>query len=288
MYEPFWGPPTSSINWCEQDYLSTPYLAELHNSISSLLIILFSLLGLASPLSRRWTAWWWTWIGLQVVGWGSIAFHATLKKEGQWMDEGPMVWTCLVVIYIFVRARYQKEHRKKVQWFKSFAVGYGVVCTALITILRGPVQFTTFHILFGIIEFSGLALTYLAVPSSSSFSPNTPSSTTTTTTTIPSAQEMRSLFRLGTSLYALGVAFWMFDLHLCSHLSPLGSWPNPQGHAVWHACVSAGFYVLNLICGIEDAGARGEGVRVRWWGGYLPLLVPADEKGIVSVKEKVK
>ena len=39
--EGFWGPVTASIDWCEENYERTPYLAEFWNSISSLFLFLF-------------------------------------------------------------------------------------------------------------------------------------------------------------------------------------------------------------------------------------------------------
>lgn len=28
-FEPFWGPPTATIDWCEENYLFTPILQKL-------------------------------------------------------------------------------------------------------------------------------------------------------------------------------------------------------------------------------------------------------------------
>src|SRR5262245_58630668 len=84
-----WGIPTASIDWCEQNYAVTPWVAEFWNTISSLAMVVA---GLAGLFLRRFT-----WeirvaFGLLVlVGLGSIAFHGTLRFELQMLDELPML-----------------------------------------------------------------------------------------------------------------------------------------------------------------------------------------------------
>lgn len=43
---PFWGVSDSNIQWCEEDYAVTPYLAEFWNSLSSIPLFLWGLFGL--------------------------------------------------------------------------------------------------------------------------------------------------------------------------------------------------------------------------------------------------
>jgi dihydroceramidase len=42
----FWGPSTSTVDWCETNYEVTHYLAEFANSISSFSMVLAGLLGI--------------------------------------------------------------------------------------------------------------------------------------------------------------------------------------------------------------------------------------------------
>jgi dihydroceramidase len=42
----FWGPSTSSVDWCESNYEITEYMAEFNNTLSSLSLVLAGLLGL--------------------------------------------------------------------------------------------------------------------------------------------------------------------------------------------------------------------------------------------------
>jgi len=109
----FWGVPNSSINWCEYDYLYSPYVAEFWNSMSSLCMTIFGMVGryslidhvvgdpiLADRSNNGLDRIWWTWVMLEIVGWGSVAFHGTLKWWSQALDEVPMV--CLQSSLFFV------------------------------------------------------------------------------------------------------------------------------------------------------------------------------------------
>lgn len=88
----FWGPVTSSINWCEHDYEVTHFLAEMYNSLTSFGFCVVGALGLYHarhyPQPRAVRAMWWCSI---LVGLGSAAFHGTLLSAAQMLDEVPMV-----------------------------------------------------------------------------------------------------------------------------------------------------------------------------------------------------
>lgn len=44
--ESFWGPPTAAIDWCEDNYAWTRYIAEFWNTMSSILLALAGVVGL--------------------------------------------------------------------------------------------------------------------------------------------------------------------------------------------------------------------------------------------------
>uniref|UniRef100_A0A673TNX7 Alkaline ceramidase n=1 Tax=Suricata suricatta TaxID=37032 RepID=A0A673TNX7_SURSU len=61
--EGYWGPTTSTLDWCEENYAVTWYIAEF------------------------------------LVGMGSWCFHMTLKYEMQLLDELPMIYSCCIFVY---------------------------------------------------------------------------------------------------------------------------------------------------------------------------------------------
>lgn len=96
----FWGAKTASVNWCERDYVISFYVAEFANSMTSLCIVMSGIYGIyahAKAVEFRYIA---AFISFIVVGLGSFAFHATLTRSMQLLDELPMVWINSIFIYI--------------------------------------------------------------------------------------------------------------------------------------------------------------------------------------------
>ena len=96
----FWGAKTASVNWCERDYVISFYVAEFANSLTSLCIVMSGIYGIyahAKAVEFRYIA---AFISFIVVGLGSFAFHATLTRSMQLLDELPMVWINSIFIYI--------------------------------------------------------------------------------------------------------------------------------------------------------------------------------------------
>lgn len=109
-----------------------------------------------------------------LVGLGSIGFHGTLQVrvrssmrctpppvphvramqfELQMLDELPMLWTALVVVYTLVE---DKPERRYGNWFPALLFLHAVFITALVSMTHGALQFYLFHISFGTAEFYSL------------------------------------------------------------------------------------------------------------------------------------
>lgn len=96
----FWPPPSGDFNWCEDDYVFTPYVSELWNSATSLCL----LVGPALAWKRATT--WEVRLNLlllAIIGVGSTLFHATLQYEHQLLDEVPML--CYIVHTVSLLSR---------------------------------------------------------------------------------------------------------------------------------------------------------------------------------------
>ena len=78
----FWGPVTSSVDWCEHNYEVAYYVAEFFNCFSNLAIVAAGLLGLRNALRhgypRRVLV---LYTAITVIGLGSAAFHGTLTRQ---------------------------------------------------------------------------------------------------------------------------------------------------------------------------------------------------------------
>jgi dihydroceramidase len=249
----FWGAPTSSVDWCEANYLYSPYLCELFNTLSSLAIVLAGFFGVwfhRGVLQRRFLL---AFLALLMVGIGSVAFHATLRFELQMLDELPMLWLALVMIYTLIE---NQPTRRFGPWFPALLVIHGMLVSLLVLFTRGGLEFWIFQISFGVTEVYGLYRVWRIHRRSRS-------------------AIVHRLFRWGMGFYLVAIALWTVDTHLCSFVSAtLPSWGlfNPQLHAVWHVLVSLGFYSLVLLIAYDrfDVLAIRVGLERRF--GIIPYL----------------
>ena len=97
----YWGEVTSTVQWCESDYVHSFYIAEYFNTISSLPIALVAAWGLYSG----WRAGWQgktllPFFLMLCVGVGSCCFHGTLQRWGQAADELPMLYAATTLLYL--------------------------------------------------------------------------------------------------------------------------------------------------------------------------------------------
>jgi dihydroceramidase len=98
----FWSPRTASVDWCENNYVYSYYIAEFWNTMSSIPLILLGFYGVLHSgrlgfgvFSRHSLCF----VSFIVIGIGSALFHGTLLYTGQFLDEVPMIWGSLVCLY---------------------------------------------------------------------------------------------------------------------------------------------------------------------------------------------
>lgn len=133
---PFWGYPDANMNWCEEDYVVTKYIAEFWNTISSFFIIVMGLHGVLVYWNNEQKYWdrrhSVIFSLIMVVGIGSTIFHATLRQAGQILDELPMVWGNHALIYSTLRLREQGQS----SW---------ILCALLLSCFIHTVVYAYFH-----------------------------------------------------------------------------------------------------------------------------------------------
>lgn len=252
----FWGLPTATVDWCESNYAHSFYVCEFFNTVSSLSMVVAGVLGAALHwrlLEKRFLL---AFLAVSVVGIGSIAFHASLRFELQMLDELPMLYSALIMVYILVENRAQRRFGV---WFPLLLAFHAVLVTALTAFTRGTLQFLLFHTSFGTLEFFGLYRVYRIRKSSSD-------------------PLVRRLFRLGISAYAIALVCWFTDLRACRFLSvtlPSLGLPNPELHAFWHVLVSSGLYLLVAVVAYDRLRVLGRIPAVERVWGFIPRVVAA-------------
>ena len=150
--EGVWSPRTASHTWCEPDYFHTVYVAELFNTISSLAVVLMASCGLylceRFGYARRF---WLSFACMFVVGCGSVAFHGTLRREGQALDELPMVFGTQVFLFIAAESAFLDGATKgalRFPWMPLALCAYCGVFTAGYFLLSGGPAFIFFVALY--------------------------------------------------------------------------------------------------------------------------------------------
>jgi dihydroceramidase len=249
----YWGANTATVDWCETNYAHLDYVCELFNSVSSLAMVFAGVIGIAlhhRVLERRFLL---AFAMVSVVGLGSIAFHATLLFQHQMLDELPMLYLAILMVYILVEDR---PERRFGPWFPLALFGYAVLSTWLTAFSRGRLQFFLFQASFAALELFALARVYLIHRRGQDV-------------------KARRIFQLGMGAYALAVVLWMSDNQFCATLNetlPAYGIPNPQFHAWWHVLVSCGFYALLLVIAHHRLRTLGHAPRLHFAAGVIPLV----------------
>ncbi|KAF9112958.1 Alkaline ceramidase 3 [Mortierella sp. AM989] len=294
----YWGPPTASIDWCEDNYVWSYYIAEFFNSFSSFAMILlgeaacYSISRLESSMVRRARSstsshtstkaastpslfrFKLAFRTITVVGIGSFLFHATLLHKMQMLDELPMLYSVLVLFFCLIESRYGRQP----SWFPVLLAVHGVIVTCLVAFTEGNMQFYSFHVSFGSLEFTTLYLVYKVYRARKQEYP-----------------DVKKAFEVGIGLYILAVAVWSTDLNFCEKL--LLSWlPNQVQsvfstvwivknlylHAWWHTFVSMGLYLLSTVIMLDGLIVQGWKpkieMKVRGWLPVVTVIGTIDKK----------
>ncbi|CAI5720118.1 unnamed protein product [Peronospora farinosa] len=216
----YWGPPTSTIDWCELNYEYSYYIAEFWNTISNLLFVILGFYGLYRSIKMGFEPrFHLQYIGVMVTGFGSAMFHGTLQHVYQQCDETPMVWSILAWIYIVYNNEIEQIPVKNVS---NYVIAFLTTIGVIFTVMHAFYRFTTvFQVFFGILAFLGagrLCMHYTEVKD-------------------PRA---RAVARSYVTSTLIGFAFWLIDYHYCHTFRGLPI--NPQGHAWWHIFMGISSY----------------------------------------------
>ncbi|KAG0047981.1 Alkaline ceramidase 3 [Gryganskiella cystojenkinii] len=282
----YWGPATSSIDWCEDNYVISYYIAEFFNSLSSFAMIIlgeaacYNVGLLEAAMAKSYPTkttnlfrYKLAFRTITVVGIGSILFHGTLLHHMQMLDEVPMLYSVIVLFFCLIESRFGPQPA----WFPYLLTLHGVVVTCLVAFTEGNIQFYSFHGSFGSLEITTLYLIYQVYRARKR-----------------DYKDVKRVFETGIAMYAIAVAVWATDLSFCeTPLVPSWPWSSVEGgqkeghgthdsdpwivkhlyfHAWWHILVSLGLYMLSTVIMLDGLIVQGWQPKIEWrGGGLLPI-----------------
>ncbi|KAD3337974.1 hypothetical protein R6Q59_027257 [Mikania micrantha] len=240
----FWGPVTSSHEWCEKNYVFSSYVAEFYNTISNIPCILLALVGLLSSLLQRFEKRFSVLhLSNMALAIGSMMYHATLQHVQQQSDETPMVWEMLLYIYILYSPDWHYRST-----MPTFLFLYGISFAVLHSIIRFNIGFKIHYIMLCVLCIPRVYKYYI-------YTQDAPA---------------KRLAKFYVATLLLGSLCWLADRFGCSQIS---SWPfNPQGHAMWHVLMGFNSYFANTFLMFCRAQQRGWSPKVVHFLGILPYV----------------
>ncbi|KAN0039213.1 hypothetical protein ACTA71_001407 [Dictyostelium dimigraforme] len=258
----FYGTPTASIDWCELNYIYSPYIAEFYNTFSSLIISAFGIYGIWIMMPNINTGVEkehikilkeldvrnkviLSYISLIVVGVGSAFYHATLLYQNQLFDELPMIYTALIMLYIMVTVGEEKTKKG----FKGGVLGNSLLRHLLPYLLIAYGLFVTITILViqdqpKILQVSfGALVFYVVFHSIYLINKKKPDG-------IPSNPDSY-LYKYAFVSMLVGFTCWVVERYFCRNGKTFGF----QLHAFWHFFTGMSTYVWTqfLICKLLEA-----------------------------------
>jgi len=262
--EGFWGKATASIDWCEENFKVSPYVAEFFNTFSNLAFIALALHGIQRTrqerLPTRFTV---VYAGIALIGVGSFLFHATLQYQWQLLDELPMIYaSSLVTLLLF-----KTEPDSRLETGLPFLILYDVGFTLAYLRWPNPVFHQT---VYGVVQ----TITTIRGWWLMTYRMNA------TPLAQQRCREARALTNIGSLMFVGAFLIWNIDNQYCDALSDLKDklgFPFSgilELHALWHFGTGGGGYVV--VAGLEmltlslmDSPGNYE-IKYTW--GFLPWI----------------
>ncbi|XP_030055921.1 alkaline ceramidase 3 [Microcaecilia unicolor] len=256
----YWGSPTSTLDWCEENYAVTFYVAEFWNTVSNLIMILPPVCGaiqmIRDGLETRYLV---AFLGLAAVGLGSWFFHMTLQYEMQLLDELPMIYTCCVFVYCLYECF---KHRNSHNYILFFIL---VLFSLIVTIVYLRWKEPVFHqVMYGLLV-SCLVLRSVYI----------------VTWVYP---WLRGLAYTSLGLFLMGFTLWNVDNFFCDtwrgarQKMPSALGAVTQFHAWWHILTGLGSYLHILFSLYTRTLYLKYRPRVKFLCGIWPVILAEPPK----------
>lgn len=276
----YWGPTTAIIDWCEENYVVSHYIAEWSNTISNSMFLLTASYSTwcayRNHLEKRFIL---IGLGFALVGVGSWLFHMTLKFKYQLLDELPMVYATSIPAWsVFVEFNWSTWRANLKQtnaplsrqlWFLMGVFSF----TTFLTIIYLKLHIVAlFQILYGILTLTVVAISSLFAYHLESDNPLV-------------KRNLYTTMGLGIITFSMGFIFWEMDQWFCPfwiHIRrqylklPLGV--LLELHGWWHLLTGIGVYTYLVslhYLRILNLGQENHFTFI-WRWGILPEVINND------------
>mmetsp|Transcript_5103 Transcript_5103/g.7461 ORF Transcript_5103/g.7461 Transcript_5103/m.7461 type:complete len:287 (+) Transcript_5103:184-1044(+) len=278
----YWEPHSSSVDFCEMNYLHSHRIVEPHNVWSSFLgVTAFGLLGLAKGNPTKEWRFFFMHIILTLIGIGSICLHGTLHWVFQSSDELPMIY--LLLCFIFGCAESSAPIGKSnYPWLPAVMFTVAILNTAVYYTFQQLYWIFLATFASGTITIA-IWLCMMIFGSSSSKNQHQ-----------PRGQEPKRIFLTGLASYVfLGLPSWTFDMLMCDSVNPIaqdlpGYLKGLTPHVIWHFAAGLGGYCVAmclLCCRLETLKLLYNVKRIL---GVVPIVfLQNNEEKDLATKMKV-
>jgi len=264
-YSPAWGPPSSTLNFCEEDYEFTPYIAELFNTLTNLTDIGLGIKGLINSrkLGENGLGSKLAYLALINLGIASSLFHSSLKYSTQMCDEFSMLIATFIVFYRLLSFS---------QTTIAPSVLIGSLCALMLVVIVA--QTTTGESTVQQIVFTGMVywLWHICFKLIGNFDRGE-----------AVKRKMRWMAISGIAFFVTGHACWATDFYACDGLRELRRnigmpWAAVlELHGFWHIFTGIGVYIfMGLVECLRSAQGRNKmgsaGLRLSSAGTW-PFMV---------------
>jgi len=242
---------SSPIEWCEENYVHHPLIAEFWNSTSSLALIAVGLVAklfVAKNVSEKEPNLYLVWLLMALVGSGSVLFHATLSVAGQVFDELPISLLCLFGGFMLRPLHKWDMNIRDVVFTWQFLLS--LVATAGIGSLLQPIVSHVLCLMFCPVTTYSFIVEYIEASE-------------------VAQRQAKRIFFITIFFFILAVASWLTDRLVCTEVQSFLGW-NPQLHAWWHVFMSFTF-LSAVITGII-LRTHGDGYKVKLVDSAIPML----------------
>ncbi|RAK75914.1 ceramidase [Aspergillus fijiensis CBS 313.89] len=242
LKDPFWGPQTSYLNFCEEDYVVTRYVAEFINTCSSLIYILYGIYGLSQLRSKPSASFARAipWFGLMGVGICSAGYHMTLKYHTQMSDELSMHLLTTPLVYRVLTFQVNP------QWRRLIGIALALEFTTVMVVHMVMDEFLLHAVTFG----AGALL--IARRTMQIISHQIPNPVI--------KQKTRNIGRFGIFCFLFGYFAWLVDVWACNHLTRVRELVGApvafflELHGWWHFFTAIGAYVAVAVVDMITSG----------------------------------